>query len=469
MVVGSMKVETETLVIGAGPAGYVAAIRAAQLGKEVTMIDKQRNLGGVCLNWGCIPTKAVIEASDYYSVIQDLEEMGVEIEDFGLNFEKMREWKDGIIEKLEAGIRKLCKQHDIEIYRGKAVFDSENSIRIEGQSDVTGITFDDCILCTGSKSIQLPQFSFDHENIHDSKSILELDDIPESLAIIGGGYIGTELGTVFTKLGTDVSIIEMEDKLLPIMGEDMTHIIQDKLQDKGVDLLLENSASGFEEIDGGLRLSLENDPSALEVEEVLVVVGREPNIDGIGLEQAGIDVEDGFVKVDDYLQTSNPNVYAAGDITGNPMLAHRASRQGKVAAEVIAGEPAAYDNKVIPKVVFNDPEMAYVGMTKAEAEEKGKEVKIGNFPFEASGKAMIHRKTEGFIKVIAEKETDRVLGMEAVGPNISDVVSEAALAIEMGATAEDLANTIHPHPTNSEGLMEAADDVNEASVHIYRP
>lgn len=464
-----MEVKTQTLVIGAGPGGYVAAIRAAQLGQEVTIIDKNRKLGGVCLNWGCIPTKALIKASNYYAVIQELEEMGIRIKDYSLDFKSMKEWKGNIINKLEKGIRFLLEKHDVEILRGKAVFTNENTIRVEGQSDVTSVTFDNCIVSTGSSSIEIPGFNFEDEHIVRDKDLLSLETVPKRLIIIGGGYIGTEMATVFTKLGSQVEIIEMGQKILPILTKDMTDVVQKKLENKGVKFHTNAEATRYLQTENGVEVKLKNSEEKIVGDKILVVVGRKPNTKGIGLEKANIEVDShGFVKTNQFLKTTNKRIYAIGDIQGNPMLAHKASRQGKVAAEIISGKPSAYDNKVVPAVVFNDPEMAQVGLSEDEAKKRGYEVAVGKYPFKNSGKALIEKKTSGFVKVIADKKTDIILGVEAVGPHVSDVIGEAALAMEMGATSEDVASTIHPHPTNSEGLMEAAEDVTNSCVHIYR-
>lgn len=469
MVVGSMEVKTQTLVIGAGPGGYVAAIRAAQLGQEVTIIDKNRKLGGVCLNWGCIPTKALIKASNYYAVIQELEEMGIKVKDFELDIKNMKEWKENIINKLEKGIRFLLEKHDVEILRGKAVFTDEKTIRIEGQSDVTKVNFENCIVSTGSSSVEIPGFEFEHEKVLRDKDVLELEEVPKKLLIIGGGYIGTELATVFTKLGSEVEIIEMGEKILSILSKDITDVIRNKLEKKGVKFHTNTQATGFKEVDGQIELELKNSDEVIKGDKILVVVGRRPNTKGIGLENAKIELDEkGFVKVNQFLKTTNNNIFAVGDIAGNPMLAHKASRQGKIAAEIISDLPSAYDNKVVPAVVFNDPEMAQIGLSVEQAKKEGYEVNVGKYPFKNSGKAMIEKKTHGFVKVIADKKTDLILGVEAVGPHVSDFIGEAALAIELGATSEDLASTIHPHPTNSEGLMEAAEDVKNSCVHIYR-
>ncbi|MFT4282951.1 MAG: dihydrolipoyl dehydrogenase [Candidatus Woesearchaeota archaeon] len=463
MVVGSMSVNTDLLVIGAGPGGYVAALRAARLGVDVMLVEKEKKLGGVCLNWGCIPTKAMIKASNYYSVLQELDMMGIKIKDYDLDFNKMKDWKNSIIEKLESGIKSLCKKEGIEIIEGKAVFKSKEEVRIEGKSDVNSVKFKNCIIATGSHSIEIEGFPFDHKHIVSDKDVLKLDEIPKNIAILGGGYIGTEMSTVFSKLGSKVHLIELGDRLIPMLDKEVTDVIYKTLLEKGVDIHLNTKATGYKENPTKIVTNKEE----IEVDKILVVVGRKPNLD-LDLEIAGVDLEDSFIKVDEYLKTSNPNIFAIGDVAGQPMLAHKASKQGKIAAEIIAGKKVAYEPACIPSVVFNDPELAQVGLSEMDAKEKGFDVKIGKFPFSSLGRAMIDRKTTGFVKLVGDKKTDLLLGMQAVGPNVSEMVSEIALAIELGATMQDVALTIHPHPTNSESLMEAAEAASNASVHIFK-
>ena len=472
MVVGSLTVETDVVVIGGGPGGYVAAIRAAQLGKDVMLIDENKSLGGVCLNTGCIPTKAMIHASDFFHTIKDMESMGISIKDYSVDISKMRDWKNGIVQKLAGGVSMLCKKHGVEVLEGKAIFVSKNELRVEGKSDVNKVKFKDAIIATGSHEIEIPGFPFKDELVISSKDALDLKEIPANLVIIGGGYIGTEMGTVYGKLGSNVTIIEAMDRLIPSLQESIVSVVANKLKEFNVKTILKAKALGYESRDGKaiVKISVDGKESVVEADKVLVVVGRKPNTEGIGLEAVNVKLDEkGFIKVDETMKTSSDNIYAVGDVVGQPLLAHKASREGKVAAEAICGQPSAFDNKVIPFVVFNDPEIASVGLTEEQAKQKGHEVIKGKFPFTALGRALTLNQTDGFVEVIADKKTKIVLGVHAVGPNVSDMISEATLAIEMNATLEDISSTIHPHPTIPESLMEAAEATIGKSVHIFTP
>ena len=466
MVVGSMSIKTEVLVIGSGPGGYVAAVRAAKAGREVTIVEED-SLGGVCLNHGCIPTKTLIHSSNYFSTLKALEEMGIEVSEAKVNFEKMMNHKDVVVKKLSLGIKNLLKKHGVEFIQGKAVFDSEKSVRIEGKSDVTAIEFDKAILAMGSKPIEIPGFDFS-EGILSSRDILKLKAVPKSLAIIGGGYIGTEMATVFGKLGSKVTIIEATDKLVGVMDPEIVKVVADKLKNFDVSVLLSESAKGFSKKGDNFIVELESS-KALEVEKVLVVVGRKPNTADCNIEKANINLtEKGFVSVDDSMRTSNEHIFAVGDVGSGPMLAHNAIAQAKVVGDVLAGENAKYNHRFVPSVVFNDPELASVGFSEEEAKAKGYDIDVVKFPLAALGKAQAMKEPEGFIKLIAEKGSGLLLGFHAAGAHMSSVVGEAALALEMGATAFDIAGTIHPHPTISEGLMEAAEMLINKSVHVDR-
>ncbi len=470
MVVGSMTVDTQVAIIGAGPGGYVAAIRAAQLGKDVTLIEIEPHLGGDCLHHGCIPTKALIHASNFYNVLRDLKMLGIDIKEYTVDFQKMHAWKDGILERLNRGIQGLLTKYGVEVIQGKAVFTSSNSLRIEGKSDVTGIKFQNAIIATGSRPFEVPGFPFGHEGIISSKEALQLKEIFKKLIIIGGGYIGTEMGTVYGKLGTEVHIIEMMDRLIPQLDGEIVKIVADKLEQFNVHTHIGSKALGFEMKGGRPHVKiLENGKeSVIDGDKILVVVGRTPNSNGFGLEATKVKVDThGFIEVDKQMRTADPKIFAIGDVIGQPMLAHKSSRQGKIAAEVISGKNSAFDNKVIPFVVFNDPEIASVGLTEQQARDQGYDIIIGRFPFNALGRALTINQTDGFVKVIAEKESKMLLGVHAVGPGVSDMISEAALAIEMGANTEDIALTIHPHPTLPESLMEAAEVTLGKGIHIY--
>ena len=472
MVMGSLTVETELLVIGGGPGGYVAAIRAAQLGREVIVVERDSKLGGVCLNTGCIPTKAMIHASNFFHTIKEMQEMGISIKDYSVDVNKMREWKDGVVGKLEHGISGLFKRYGIEVIEGTATFNSSSEVHISGKSDVTSIRFRHCIIATGSSHIDIPGFEQDGQQIISSKEVLELKEIPKRAAIIGGGYIGTEMGTVLAKLGTEVTIVEASGMLLSSVDQELAQVVTGKFPHFGIKVMLEAKVNSCEKKNGAVTLNITQggQQKSLEADKVIVVVGRRPNTRGLGLEAAGVKTDaKGFIVVDEQMRTSSQNIFAVGDVAGQPMLAHKASREGKVAAEVISGLKSAFDNKVIPFVVFNDPEVASVGLTEAQASEKGIEIITARFPFSALGRAMTLNMTDGFVKIIADKKNSVVLGVHAAGPNVSDIISEGALAIELGATLEDVAATIHPHPTLPESIMEAAEMALEKGIHIFMP
>jgi len=472
MVVGSLTVETDVVVIGSGPGGYVAAIRAAQLGKDVILVEKFKKLGGVCLNVGCIPTKALITSSDYYNTLSDLNKMGISVENYSVDINKMNSWKQGIIDKLEGGIKTLCEKNGIEVIQGVASFKDKNTISVSGQSDVNTIQFKNAIIATGSKPIQIPGFEFDSEKIITSNDAMSLSEIPKKLVIVGGGYIGTELGTVSGKLGCEVHILEGSDRLIPQLDQDIVNVVAKDISKFNVDIHYNSLAKGVDKNDNGVVVHFDENKEAktIEADKVLVVVGRSPNSKEIGLENAGVQVDEkGFIKVNEKMQTNVENIYAIGDVVGQPMLAHKASREAKIAAEVICGKPSAKDNKVIPAVVFNDPELMSVGFQLKEAQEKGYDADEKKFPYAALGRAYMFDRTQGMIKMVFDKKTKLVLGVHAVGPHVTEIVSEAALAIEMGATIEDIALTIHPHPTISESLSEVADATMGVAIHIYQP
>lgn len=472
MVVGSLTVECDVVVLGSGPGGYVAAIRAAQLGKDVLVVEKDKKVGGVCLHVGCIPTKALITSSDYVNALKDLEMMGITAKDVNVDVSKMNSWKDGIIDKMEKGIRGLFNKYGIEVIEGKGTFKDKNTLAVSGQSDVNTITFKHAIVATGSSPIQIPGFEYDGNYVITSDEGISLNEIPKKLIIVGGGYIGTELGTVYGKLGTEVHILEGTEHLIPQIESDVVDVVAQSLEKFNVHVHYNSIAKKTQIENNQVQVEFEENGShqTLVADKVMVVVGRRPNTKNIGFEEIGVELDEkGFVKVDGQLKSSVENIHAIGDISGQPMLAHKASREAKVAAEVVCGQPSAFDNKVVPAVVFNDPEIISVGLTSAQAQEQGKEVIEKKFPYAALARAHMFDRTKGFIKLVAEKESNIVLGVHAVGPHVSEIVAEATLAIEMGATIEDVALTIHPHPTISEGLSEVSDMVLGQAIHIYDP
>jgi dihydrolipoamide dehydrogenase len=467
MVVGEFTTEVDVLVIGAGPGGYVAAIRAAQLGKSVAVVEKAE-LGGVCLNVGCIPSKALIHAAHTYEQAKHTSNMGITMENVKVDFAKVQEWKNGIVKQLTGGVGSLFKGNKIQVIPGEALFVSENEVRVFHGYDVNRYKFNHCIIATGSRPIELPAFPFG-KRVLSSTEALALTEIPKSLVVIGGGYIGIELGTVFAKFGTKVTVLEGSDQILPGFEAEMTRLVERKLKKLGVEIKTKALAQGMEEKEDGVivKAEVKGEPQSFEAEYVLVTVGRRPNTDELGLRDIGMKLNDrGFVEVDKQCRTNIPNVYAIGDIVAGPALAHKASYEGKVAAEVIAGHAAEVDYKAIPAVVFSDPEIASVGISEKEAKEKGIEYVSGRFPFAANGRALSVNAGEGFVKLIAEKGTNLVLGAQIVGPEASNIIAEIALAIEMGATLEDIELTIHAHPTLGEVTMEAAELALGRPIHV---
>ncbi|MDT3415686.1 MULTISPECIES: dihydrolipoyl dehydrogenase [Brevibacillus] len=467
MVVGEFTTEVDVLVIGAGPGGYVAAIRAAQLGKSVAVVEKA-DLGGVCLNVGCIPSKAMIHAAHTYEHAQHTANMGITMENVKVDFAKVQEWKNGIVKQLTGGVASLFKGNKIQVIPGEALFVNENEVRVFHGYDVNRYRFNHCIIATGSRPIELPAFPFG-KRVLSSTEALSLTEIPKSLVVIGGGYIGIELGTVFAKFGTKVTILEGSDQILPGFEPEMTRLVERKLKKLGVDINVKALAQGMEEKEDGVVVTAEvkGEQKQFDAEYVLVTVGRRPNTDELGVRDIGMNLTDrGYIVVDKQGRTNIPNVYAIGDIVAGPALAHKASYEGKVAAEAIAGHPSEVDYKAIPAVVFSDPEIASVGISEREAKEQGIDYVAGRFPFAANGRALSVNAGEGFVKLIAEKGTNLVLGAQIVGPEASNIIAEIGLAIEMGATLEDIELTIHAHPTLGEVTMEAAELALGHPIHV---
>ncbi|MFC7237069.1 dihydrolipoyl dehydrogenase [Saliphagus sp. GCM10025317] len=471
MVVGDISTGTDVLVIGAGPAGYVAAIRAGQLDLDVTLVEKEA-YGGTCLNHGCIPSKALITASDLAHEAGNAEEMGIHA-DPAIDLEGMVSWKDGVVDQLTSGVEKLCKANGVNLMEGVAHFDGENTVRVshggEGQGSES-IDFEHAIVATGSRPIEIPNFSYDDEPVLNSRQALALDSVPDSLIVVGAGYIGMELATVFAKLGTDVTVVEMLDEALNGFDPDLARPVKKRAKDLGIDFHFGYGASRWSEHGNGIRVEAASedgeDTLEIDAEKVLVAVGRAPVSDTLELEAAGIETDErGFIPTDDRGRTNVEHIFAVGDVAGEPMLAHAGSKEGQVAAEVIAGEPSALDYQAMPAAVFTDPEIGTVGMTEMEAEEMGFETVAGKFPFQASGRALTTGHTDGFVKIVADEDAGFVLGAQIVGPEASELIAELGLAIELGATLEDVAATIHTHPTLSEAVMEAAENALGHAIH----
>ncbi|NIB98292.1 dihydrolipoyl dehydrogenase [Halobacterium sp. R2-5] len=470
MVVGDVSTGTDVAVVGGGPGGYVAAIRAAQIGLDTTLVEMDA-YGGTCLNYGCIPSKAMITATDVAHGAANAEEMGV-YADPEVDVGEMVEWKDGVVDQLTGGVEKLCKANGVNLMEGRAEFAGGDRLRVvhggEGQGSES-IEFEHCIVATGSRPIEIPGFEFDGEHVLSSRQALAMDDVPESMVVVGAGYIGMEISTVLAKLGVDVTVVEMLDEMLAGYPEDLTRPVESRAEALGIEVEYGLAADSWEETDDGIVVTAEDgdgNTESFETEQVLVAVGREPVTDTLNLDAIDLEPnEDGRLETDRQARTDVENVFAIGDVAPGPMLAHKASKEGQVAAEVAAGEPAALDYQAVPAAVFTDPEIATVGLTEDEAREEGFEPAVGKFPFSASGRALTTGDSEGFVRVVADEESGFLLGAQIVGPEASELVAELGLAIEMGATLEDVASTIHTHPTLAEATMEACEHALGHAIH----
>lgn len=467
MVVGDFPIEVDTLVVGAGPGGYVAAIRAAQLGQKVTIVDKA-DLGGTCLNVGCIPSKALIQAGHLAEAAKGNEDIGIKTENVSIDFSKVQEWKGNIVNRLTSGVESLLKGNKVDIVKGEVYFVDNNHVKVMDEKQSQTYTFNNCIIATGSTPIEIPSFPFS-DRVLDSTGGLNLKEIPESLVVIGGGYIGTELGSAYANFGTKVTIIEGEKEILGGFEKQMTAVVKKRLKKKDVEIVTSAMAKGVEESDNGVKVTYEADGAekTVEADYVLVTVGRKPNTKEIGLEQVGIEVDDrGLIKIDKQCRTNVDNIYAIGDIVAGLPLAHKASYEGIVAAEAISGKKSEIDYIGMPAVVFSDPEMASVGYTEQEAKDEGIKIKASKFPFAANGRALSLNESDGFLKLITREEDGLVIGGQIVGANASDMIAEIGLAIEAGMTAEDIALTVHAHPTLGEITMEAAEVALGTPIHM---
>ncbi|PKR86908.1 dihydrolipoyl dehydrogenase [Heyndrickxia camelliae] len=470
MVVGDFPIETETIVIGAGPGGYVAAIRAAQLGQKVTIVEKA-NLGGVCLNIGCIPSKALINAGHRYETAKHSDDIGISAENVTVDFSKVQEWKGSVVNKLTSGVEGLLKGNKVNIVKGEAYFVDANTLRVMDEKSAQTYTFKNAIIATGSRPIEIPTFKYS-KRVIDSTGALNLPEIPKKLVIIGGGVIGVELGSAYANFGTEVTILEGSAELFAgAFEKQMTSIVSKNLKKKGAEIVTNAMAKGVVENEDGVVVTYEakGEEKTVEADYVLVTVGRRPNTDEMGLEQVGIEMtERGLIKIDKQCRTNVSNIYAIGDIVAGPALAHKASYEGKIAAEAIAGHPSEIDYLGLPAVVFSEPELATVGYTEKQAKEEGIDVVAAKFPFAANGRALALNSTDGFLKLITRKEDGLVIGGQIAGPSASDMIAEIGLAIEAGMTAEDIAMTIHAHPTLGEITMEAAEVALGTPIHIIK-
>ena len=460
----------DAIVVGGGPGGYVAAIRLGQLGQKVLVVEREY-MGGVCLNWGCIPSKALISAAGLAHHVRHAESMGITVTGLNVNVTKLQEWKDGIVKKLTSGVTSLVKSNGGAIVMGQAKLTGAHTVLVtkeDGKSE-SYVARKAIVIATGAKPIQIPGFDVDGKVVITAREAVSLPAVPKTLVLIGGGVIGMELGMVYQKLGAKVIVVEMMAQLLPGVDPDAVRVVQKRFTDLGGEVLLNAKASGCKVQGSTATVTVEVEGKKREIacDNVLVAVGFKPNSSELGLHDFGVKTDErGHVLVNERLQTNVSGVYAIGDVTGTPYLAHRAMVQGEVVAEVIAGKRAIWDFRAMPSAIFTDPEVATVGLSEREAKEQGREVKVGKFPWSVNGRAMALNESAGFVKAVIDADQNQVLGVTIVGPDASDLISEPALAIEMSAYAEDVALTIHPHPTLSEGLNEAFKHALKEAVHI---
>ena len=459
------------VVIGAGSGGYAAAFHAADLGVKVTLVDKENVPGGVCLLRGCIPTKALLHVAKLISDAKRASQFGISFQNPDIDVNRLRAWKNEVVKKLTGGLQTLCKKKKVDYIQGVAKFLDSNTLEVKKKSDSTEkITFENAILATGSVPAAIPNLPPDSNNVLDSRTALEVENVPESMLVIGGGYIGLELGTIYADLGTRVSLVEMTGSLMPLSDRELVSILSKKLNKIFESVMLNTRVTSLEQNNNGIQVFLEGqnvEQKEYTYEKVLVAVGRRPNSSSIGLENTKIEVDDkGFVKIRDNCRTDDASIYAVGDITGPPLLAHRATHQAIAAAKVIAGYDVVFNPMAIPSVAYTDPEIAECGMSEKQANDAGINFKVTKFPWYASGRAATLGDNEGLTKLIVDTDTERILGAGIVGSGAGELISEAALAVEMAAVATDLAFTIHPHPSLSETLMEAAKIFSGGSVHL---
>ena len=470
MVMGELPREADVVVLGGGPGGYAAAFQAADLGFDTILVDSREAPGGVCLFVGCIPSKALLHSAELISEARHAAAFGIEFGEPKIDLEKLRSWKQGVVKKLTGGLAQMAKLRGVDFIQGMAQFEDSETIRVEGQ-ETTRIRFKNAIVASGSRPMIVPGLDIDSPRVMDSTGGLELSDVPETLLVVGGGYIGLEMATVYAALGSQVTVVELTDGLLPGVDRDLVRPLHKRLKISLSAIHLKTKVVGMKEV--GEQIEVEFDGAVEEplqkFDRVLVSVGRRPNSDGIGLEKTRVEMdEQGFLQTDAQMRTTDSRIFAIGDVAGQPMLAHKASREGKIAAQVIAGQPAAFDNQAIPAVVFTDPEIAWCGLTELEAKDQERAVEVARFPWAASGRALTLDRSEGMTKILFDPETEQVLGVGITGPGAGELIAEGVLAIEMAAVAEDLAATIHAHPTLSETVMESAESFLGHATHIYR-
>ena len=468
---GDADMHAEVLILGSGPGGYTAAFRAADLGKKVVMVERHQRIGGVCLNVGCIPSKALLHTAQ---IINEADEMGGHGVKFGkpeIDLRELAGWKDGVVKQLTGGLLGLAKQRKVSIVHGEGSFTSPNTLQVEGKDGTQTISFDNCIIAAGSRVTKIPVFPHDDPRMMDSTDALELEDVPERLLVIGGGIIGMEMATVYDALGSKITVVEMQDSLIPGADKDIVKPLLKRVQDKYENIYLSTKVANIEPLKKGLKVKFEGKDAPEEdtFDKILVAVGRTPNGKLINAEAAGVAVDDwGFIATDGQMRTNVSHIFAIGDIVGQPMLAHKATHEGKVAAEVIAGQKSVFEPMTIPSVAYTDPEVAWMGLSEDEAKKQGIDYVKGAFPWAASGRSLSLGRDEGLTKALFEKDSGRLIGAGIVGPNAGELIAEATLALEMGADAEDIGLTIHPHPTLSETLCFAA-EMAEGSITDLMP
>ncbi len=453
-------IKTEIVVVGAGPGGYAAAFYAADLGKKVIIVERDKRLGGVCLNRGCIPSKALLHASHTITSARESEHRGISFAAPTIDPTKLRAWKESILTRLAGGITQLAKMRGVQVLQGRGYFEDSKTLRVETDQGQQFINFEQAIVAVGSKSAMPKAFDLGNPRIMTSREALEVEEIPENLLVVGGGYIGMELGTVYATLGSKVVLVEALDTILAGADSDLARPVMNYAKKAFKEVRLKTKVGKMATSGKQIKVEFELDGQKKEelYDRVLVAVGRTPNSEDLGLENTKVSLDEkGFIKVNEKQQTADPAIYAIGDIAGGILLAHKATKEGRIAVEVIAGENSTFSDVIIPAVVFTDPELAWCGLTEAEAKEEGREVVVSKFPWAASGRALSFDRPEGLTKLVIDPETERVLGVGIVGLGAGELIAEGVLAVEMGATAKDLALTVHPHPTLSETLMEAAE------------
>ncbi len=463
-------IQAEVLVLGAGPGGYTAAFRAADLGKQVVLVERYPTLGGVCLNVGCIPSKALLHTADLLHEARESSHIGIHFAEPDIRLDEVRAFKDRTVKGLTTGLAALAKQRKVTVVQGTGRFTSPHSLAVATAEGPKTIAFQHCIIAAGSQPVKLPGFPHDDPRLMDSTDALTLTDIPKRLLVVGGGIIGLEMATVYHALGSEITVVELMDQLIPGCDADLVKPLHQRIKKQYANIYLKTRVTGIAAGDDGLQVHFEGDgvPATDRFDRVLVAVGRKPNGHLIAAEQAGVNVnERGFIPVDQQQRTNVAHIFAIGDIVGNPMLAHKATHEGKVAAEVIAGHKAAFQALTIPSVAYTDPEVAWMGLTETEARAQGINYEKAVFPWAASGRALGMGRKEGLTKILCDKDTRRILGAGICGPHAGDLIAEAVLALEMGADAEDIGLSIHPHPTLAETFAFAAEMVEGTITDLY--